>query len=764
MEQIFIVILVFLILLAAFDLFVGVSNDAVNFLNSAIGSRVAPFKTVMLVASIGVLVGATFSSGMMEIARSGVFNPQMFTFSEIIVIFFAVMVTDVLLLDTFNSLGMPTSTTVSIVFELLGGAVAAATFKLWYQGGSLLDVGNYINNEKALAIISGILISVVVAFVAGVVVQYITRLIFTFQYEKNYRYLGGVFGGIALTAIFYFLVMKGAKGASFMRKEYLEWINANTLAILLGMFVMLTAFFQVLITFFRVNIFKIVILAGTFALAFAFAGNDLVNFVGVPIAAYESYGQFSVSGIAPDLFTMESLKQAVQTPTAYLLLSGLIMVLTLWFSKKAHRVVQTSINLSSSTRGEQEQFGSSLPGRLVVRSALNFGKVLNQIMPASLQAGIKRRMEQPLPEKGETPLPFDQIRASINLVVASVLIASATSLKLPLSTTYVTFMVAMGSSFADGAWDRESAVYRISGVLMVIGGWFITAFTAFTACALIASFIFAGGTPAVIVLMLLTGFLLIKSNFFTKMQEKTSFGIVTQSKDDMEAIRNSIHASVTKNLDSTLKLLESGLNAFLQEDARALKNVHNESVSFFDEISSQRGLYYHMALSYNGNSAYSEVRYFYYRAFTNMKEVAHALCGLLGVANSHIANHHHVYKDALRDNLMHMLENLRSLQSAFDESINTGVGSDVQLAELSNDCLLTINQYQFVLLGQIDEQRLSLRGSELYLHFLQLGREIVNRYTLISLLQKEYGYSYAEKSKPVSKESPEKNELLLARA
>ena len=763
MEELFIFILVFLILLAAFDLFVGVSNDAVNFLNSAIGSRVAPFKIVMLVASIGVLVGATFSSGMMEIARSGVFNPQMFTFSEVIVIFFAVMVTDVLLLDTFNSLGMPTSTTVSIVFELLGGAVAAATFKLWYQGDSLLAVGNYINNEKALAIISGILISVVVAFIAGMIVQYITRLIFTFRYEKTYKYLGGIFGGIALTAIFYFLVMKGAKGASFMRKEYLEWIDANTLPILLCTFAILSVFFQLLISLFKINIFKIVILSGTFALAFAFAGNDLVNFVGVPIAAYESYGQFTASGIAPDLFTMESLKNAVQTPTAYLLAAGLIMVITLWFSKKAHRVVQTSINLSSSTRGEQEQFGSSLPGRLVVRSALNFGKVLHQVLPPSLLAGISRRMEQPLPKKGETPLPFDQVRASINLVVASILIASATSLKLPLSTTYVTFMVAMGSSFADGAWDRESAVYRISGVLMVIGGWFITAFTAFTACALIASFIFAGGTPAVIVLMLVTGFILIKSNFFTKMKEKTSFSIVTQAKDDMEAIRSAIHASVIQNIENTVKILEKGLAAFLQEDARELKNVHNEAITFFDEISRQRGEYYHMALAYNQNEEYSDIRYFYYRAFTNMKEVAHGLSGLLGVANSHIANHHHVYKGLLRDNLVDMIELLKSMQTTFIKGTTTGEISDIELSQLSNEALQKINQYQFMLLGQIDEHRLSLRGSELYLNFLQLGREVINRYTLVALLQQEYGFNSIQKTIVEESEVPQKGELLLAR-
>ncbi len=736
MDQFFVVILLFLALLAAFDLFVGVSNDAVNFLNSAIGSRIASFKTVMLVASVGVLVGATFSSGMMEIARSGVFNPQMFTFGEIMVIFFAVMVTDVLLLDTFNSFGLPTSTTVSIVFELLGGAVAAAAFKLWHQGGSVLSIGAYINNEKALAIISGILISVVVAFVAGVVVQYVTRLIFTFRYERMYRRLGGVFGGIALTAIFYFLVMKGAKGASFMHKDYLDWINANTLPILLCTFAALTALFQCLIVFRNTNIFRIIILSGTFSLAFAFAGNDLVNFVGVPLAAYESYNLYIASDMPSNLFTMESLRNAVQTPTPYLLLSGLIMVLTLWFSKKAHRVVQTSIKLSSSTRGEQEQFGSSLPGRVVVRSALRFGDVLNQVVPASVLNAIHTRMEKPEPRRGEAVLPFDYVRASINLVVASILIASATSLKLPLSTTYVTFMVAMGSSFADGAWDRESAVYRISGVLMVIGGWFITALSAFTACGLIASVVFAGGEVAVIGLMLLALFVLIRSNFINKEQDDSSFNIMMK-KADKDAIRTSINEAVSRNLDETVRLYRDGLDTFLGEDGPALKRIKNEAVTLFDDISRRRGEYYRMALQGGRDEFDDDARHFYYRAFTNMKEVGHGLRSVLGMAENHIANRHHVYTGVLRDNLTVMLDTLQSLRAVLNDYARTGLLRDEELTQRSNEGMQTINQLQLELLRNIDGQRLSLRGSELYLNFLQFAREIINRYTIVALLQRE---------------------------
>ena len=557
MESIFLLILVFLAILAAVDLFVGVSNDAVNFLNSAIGSRIASFKVIMVVASIGVLLGSTFSSGMMEIARSGVFNPEMFTFNEIIIIFFAVMITDVLLLDAFNSMGLPTSTTVSIVFELLGGAVAAALIKISTSDILLSQLGDFINSQKALAIVSGILISVVVAFVAGVVVQYITRLIFTFHYERMYRRIGGFFGGLSLTAIFYFLIMKGAKGASFMKPEYLAWINAHTLPILLVLFAGLSVVLHLLMVRRGVNIFKIVILAGTFALAFAFAGNDLVNFVGVPLAAWESWQQFTASGMAADAFTMEGLRKAVQTPTFYLLLSGLIMVLTLWFSKKAHRVVQTSINLSSSTRGDQEQFGSSLPGRLIVRAGLSANKTLHQILPNSLFTALESRMQPVEQVKGAPVLPFDQVRAAINLVVSSILIASATSLKLPLSTTYVTFMVAMGSSFADGAWNRESAVYRISGVLAVISGWFLTAMCAFSACAL-----FEGGSVVAVLFMLVAVVSLVRSNFFGKKKEESSF----------------------------------------DEDEKVLNRCKNEAVNLFEDISRSRGSYYRMALRGGGDN------------------------------------------------------------------------------------------------------------------------------------------------------------------
>ena len=484
-EIIFMVLVGFLLLLACTDLFVGVSNDAVNFLNSAVGSRIAPLKIILIVASLGVLFGATFSSGMMEVARSGMFHPELLTFHELMFIFCAVMMTDVMLINLFNSLGLPTSTTVSIVFELLGAAVMAVAFKLHSDGLSYSEIFDYIKTDRAATIVSGILASVVVAFFSGALVQFVMRMLFTFRFQNTYRYLGGIFCGFSLTSVIYFLVMKGAKGASFMKPEYIAFIDAHTTTILWILFIGLTVLGQILVLM-KVNVFRIIILAGTFSLAFSFAGNDLVNFVGVPLAALDSYTFWSSVGSPdPDTITMGVLNTQEATATGLLLLAGLIMVLTLWFSKKAQIVIQTSINLSSSNSGEHEQFGSSLPGRMIVRASMGFGRLVNQFIPMGIKKGIDSRFEPKKLLHGETPLPFDYVRASINLVVSAVLIASATSLKLPLSTTYVTFMVAMGSSFADGAWDRETAVYRISGVLTVISGWFITALCASTMAAVV---------------------------------------------------------------------------------------------------------------------------------------------------------------------------------------------------------------------------------------------------------------------------------------
>ena len=564
MEYYYIAMLVFLAGLACFDLFVGVSNDAVNFLNSAMGSRIASFRTTMWVATFGVLLGATFSSGMMEVARSGIFHPQMFNFTEVMIIFFAVMIADIVLLDTFNSLGLPTSTTVSIVFELLGSAIAAAAIKLYWEGGSLQMVFDYINTSESLTIISAILISVVVAFISGAVVQYIMRLIFSFYFERVYPYVGGVFGGLSITAIAYFLVMKGARGASFMQPEWIEWIEANTQMLVIALFVGFSILFQLLILVCKFNVFKIVILAGTFSLAFAFAGNDLVNFVGVPLAAYDSFKIWMASGAQPDDLIMSGLLVSTKTDTFFLLASGIVMVFTLWFSKKAHRVLQTALNLSSQ-QSDHEQFGSSIPGRVIVRASMGLGSIVNQLIPGAVKKTLDSRFKHRRLKRGEVPLPFDYVRASVNLVLSAALISSATSLQLPLSTTYVTFMVAMGSSFADGAWDRETAVYRISGVLTVISGWFVTALTASTLAAVVCSIIFLGGGFVAFLLAILAFILIIRSNMRFKQQE-ANYKAEQAIRYDVNKIREILNQRVGENLLTTVTLYNNIVETFLNDD------------------------------------------------------------------------------------------------------------------------------------------------------------------------------------------------------
>ena len=730
MEYYYIALLVFLGLLAVFDLFVGVSNDAVNFLNSALGCRIASFKTVMFVASVGVMLGATFSSGMMEIARSGVFNPQMFTFSEIMVIFFAVMVTDIILLDTFNSLGLPTSTTVSIVFELLGSALAAAAYTLLADGKSIVEVVNYINSSRSLTIISGILISVVVAFVTGTVVQYIARLIFTFNFEKMYRRVGGVYAGIAITAIFYFLVMKGAKGASFMRPEWIDFMNNNTLAIVATLFVVLSIIFQILILVSNINIFKIIILAGTFALAFAFAGNDLVNFVGVPLAALDSYNAWVASGAAAETFTMEGLLKPTVANTFLLLLAGLVMVLTLWFSKKAQVVIQTSINLSSSNSGEQEQFGSSLPGRMIVRASMGAGKLISQFIPLGVQKSIDRRFEPKHLKQGETPLPFDYVRASINLVVSAVLIASATSLKLPLSTTYVTFMVAMGSSFADGAWDRETAVYRVSGVLTVISGWFITAICASTMAAVVCAFTLWGEGIAALILAVGSSFLLIRSNLKTKL-DSVNMRADLDTRYDARKMQELVTDRTEVRFAKTVETFKQLVQKFLADKETDLRHIKTESSELFDKMSADRSLYYRMAnSSFKPTDNDFDARYCYYRISTNMREVGRELQALAKLATDHVANRHRIYQGELKDELLGLADYMVKISTGPDGKLSTH-----SVAQHAEEAGAWIDHLQAELLRRIPENKLSVRGSELYLNFLVFVREFVNRCSIVTVLE-----------------------------
>jgi len=497
-----------LVIIAAFDIIVGVSNDAVNFLNSSIGSRVAPRATIMLIASLGILAGVTFSSGMMEVARKGIFHPQFFTMPEMLTIFLAVMIVDIILLDLFNTYGLPTSTTVSIVFELLGAAVAVSLCKIMQSDDGLATIFTYINTAKAITIILGILLSVAVSFACGAVAQFLTRLLFTFDYQQRVKRYGALWGGLAMSSITYFILVKGAKGASFMTKQNVAWISENKLLLLVMIFVISAIILQVMQVM-KLNIFKPIVLVGTFALAMAFAANDLVNFIGVPLAGFHAY-KAAMASTDPFGITMGVLSQKVQSETLILLGAGLLMVLTLWFSKKSRTVTETEINLSQQEEGH-ERFESIFLSRSIVRLALSVFDFVKLAFPRGFRRWVSRRLKPaaapPVVMVGGRP-SFDLLRASVNLMVASAVVSYATSNKLPLSTTYVTFMVAMGSSFADQAWGRESAVYRITGVLTVIGGWFMTAVIASTSAALFATVIFYGKGFGVVLLLVIAGLMI----------------------------------------------------------------------------------------------------------------------------------------------------------------------------------------------------------------------------------------------------------------
>lgn len=506
--NIYLICIVVLFTLAVIDLIVGVSNDAVNFLNSAIGARVAKLRTIFIVAAAGIFIGAATSGGMMDIARHGIFHPEMFSFKEIMTIFLAVVISDVLLLDIFNNLGMPTSTTVSMVFELLGGTTAFALIKMTGGDGSL-GIGDYMNTEKALEIIFSIFLSVALAFVFGAIVQYISRLVFTFTYKKHLKWKIGIFGGIAATAIIYFMLFKGVKGMSFMTPESVAFINDNTVPLLAGCFVVSTILMQCL-HFLKVDVFKVLVLLGTFALAMAFAGNDLVNFIGVSMAGLSSYQDFMAHpGADASVFMMDSLNESAKTPIFFLLAAGAIMVIALFTSKKSRAVIKTSVDLSRQGDGD-EMFGSSKLARSLVRFSTSVGSFFDDIIPERVKVWSNKRFNTSEIQL-EDGAAFDGVRATVNLVVASLLIALGTSLKLPLSTTYVTFMVAMGTSLADKAWGRETAVYRITGVVSVIGGWFITAGAAFLLAFCMAMLINFGGVVAAVILVSLVAFIMIKS-------------------------------------------------------------------------------------------------------------------------------------------------------------------------------------------------------------------------------------------------------------
>lgn len=551
--EIFFIAVIILLLFAVFDLSVGVANDAVNFLNSSIGSRVAPYFVIMIVASLGILAGVTFSGGMMEVARKGIFHPQFFTMPELITIFLAVMMTDILLLDLFNAHGLPTSTTVSIVFELLGAAVAASLIKIMHAADGAMTLGEYINSGKAMSIVFGILLSIVVAFFCGAVVQFISRLIFTFDYQKRLKRYGAIWGGVAMATITFFILVKGAKGASFMTPENVQWVKSHSLFMLVSIFIVSAIIFQILVSFFKINILKPVVLVGTFALAMAFAANDLVNFIGVPLAGLNAY-QTAIASSDPLNITMVALSKKVQSHTLLLLIAGIIMVLTLWLSKKARTVTETEISLGQQEEST-ERFESIWISRRIVSMVHSVIVSIKNLAPLTLRKHIGLRMNPNINQTamvhGRQP-SFDLVRASVNLMVASAVVSFATSMKLPLSTTYVTFMVAMGTSFSDQAWGMESAVYRVTGVLTVIGGWFMTAFIAFITSFLFAAIVHYLKVPGVFLLMLFAAFMIWKNH------EKHKGRVRETEEQEIFNLKkiSDAHLAVSDTFDHTASLLK----------------------------------------------------------------------------------------------------------------------------------------------------------------------------------------------------------------
>ena len=660
----YILMLIALAILAMVDLVVGVSNDAVNFLNSAIGSKAITIRNIMIIASIGVFFGAITSSGMMEVARKGIFNPGMFMFQDIMFIFMAVMITDILLLDVFNTLGMPTSTTVSIVFELLGAAVAISLIKISQNDAeSISTIWNYINYEKASLIIFGILLSVVVAFSVGAIVQFVSRLIYSFNFEKRPSYINALFGGFAITAITYFIIIKGMKGTPYY-KDVKHLIENNTLLIIAGSFLLWTIVSQVFIKVLKLNVLKLIIGIGTFSLAMAFSGNDLVNFIGVPIAAWNSYEAWSVSGVEANAFSMEILAEKVPSNVWLLLLAGAIMVVTLWTSSKARNVIKTGIDLSRQGEGH-EKFQPNPLSRLVVRASMGINAGLSYILPAKTIAFVDSKFQKPvieLPKDKTYELPaFDMVRASVNLIVAGILISIATSMRLPLSTTYVTFMVAMGTSLADRAWGRESAVYRVAGVLNVIGGWFLTAITAFLAAALVA-YLISYDMVMIPILLALVTFLIGRNTLIHRRRKKeeqqqvyieraeliTINGVIEESADHISSVANRVNKLYTNVVDDLAK-----------HDLNKLRKTDKHVGKLNDEIDSLKDGVFYFIKSLDETSV--QASRFYIMVLGYLQDVAQSISYISRASYKHVNNNHKNLKKGQLNDLKQIDEELSAL-------------------------------------------------------------------------------------------------------
>ncbi len=729
METFYLGIVIFLFILAIFDLVVGVSNDAVNFLNSAIGAKAAPFKAIMCIAAIGIFVGASLSNGMMDIARHGIYQPEHFYFTEIMCILIAVMLTDVVLLDMFNSLGMPTSTTVSLVFELLGGTFALSIIKI--AGDHSLEFGQLLNTDKALSVILAIFVSVAIAFFFGTVVQYIARLIFTFNYKKQMKYFAAIFGGIAITTIIYFVLISGLKESSFMTPENKLWIKENTGSLILYCFIGSTVLMQIF-QWIHINVFKVIVLMGTFALALAFAGNDLVNFIGVPLAGYSSFIDLSSqSGADPDTYLMTSLMGSAHTPWYFLVSAGLIMVIALFTSKKAHNVVKTSVDLSRQEEGE-EAFGTSPVARVIVRLSSSISSSLSNIIPDKTKRWIDARFntDDAILAEGAA---FDLIRASVNLVLAGFLIAMGTALKLPLSTTYVAFMVAMGSSLADRAWSRESAVYRITGVLSVIGGWFITAGAAFFICFFVTTIIHFGGTIAIIAFIGLAIFSLIRSQLvykkaLTKQKGDPTVQKLMSSHDTQEALsllRKHTRDELGSILEVASQTFDKTVNSFMSESYRGLRKAMNLIDDEKDHIKKVKRIGT-LGVAHLDNNTAIEKGLYYYQGNDFISEVIYSIGRICEPCLEHTDNNFNPLQEAQKEEFKHISEGITDfLEQARNIILQNDYTNFEEAISTANHLINSLAQLKRAELKRIQGQTGSLKVSMVYLTMIQEAQNVV---------------------------------------
>lgn len=631
---------IILFVLATSDLIVGVANDAINFLNSALGSKVAPRHIILIVASLGVLVGTLFSSGMMEVARSGFFKPEMFTLQEVMVIFLAVMFTDVLLLDFFNTFGLPTSTTVSLVSSLFAGSVVLSLIKINQAGLNIEALGNYINTGRVFGIFSAILISVVVSFTAGSIVQYLSRLIFTFNFEKTLKRYGAIWGAIALTSITYFIFIKGAKGTTFLTPEMIKWISDHTMIVLGVNILGWTVILQLLLWFTKINILRPIVLIGTFSLALAFAANDLVNFIGVPLAGLSSF-QIASGGSNPLEMTMDALNEPVQSNSFILIAAGLVMVATLWFNKKARTVAKTEINLSRQFEG-YEKFDSSGFARSLVRISISIGQTLKKIIPPTIYDKLQNRFDQSQidyskHDKKDRPA-FDFIRATVNLMVASSLISLGTAYKLPLSTTYVTFMVAMSTSFSDKAWGRDSAVYRVNGVLTVVAGWFFTAFIAFASSSILCLLMYYGGLPVTLATVVFAVFLIFRSNILHKAKEKKAAKMEAIVAEGKSTLFDSLVEDIKSLLLSIHEIYDDIYSGLINENRSKLKKAYKEAKELDDHSSVMIGKLM-QGTQYFDDSELKE-EFTVGKAISSVRELSFSLLEISKLSYDHVDNNH----------------------------------------------------------------------------------------------------------------------------